>query len=123
MDDMTPSAVTVSAPAAPPAPVTNKTQIQTTLAALVGVAAGFAAGHNWLGLSITDWTTILTAVVAAGSVLWPAVVTRAQSLKDTVGKLPATTVVTDRASAEALPDNKDVVAATPEIVAAIKKAQ
>lgn len=46
-----------------------------------------------------------------------------QSLMDTVGKLPSTTVVTSKASADALPDNKDVVAVTPEIVAAIKKVQ
>src|SRR5580692_4888602 len=101
----------------------NKTQLQTTAASLVGVAAGYAAGHGWLGLSVTDWTTVIGGVVAVGSVLWPAIVTRAQSLKDTVGKMRATTVVTDKASADALPDNKDVIAATPEIVAAIKKAQ
>lgn len=101
----------------------NKTQLQTTAASLVGVLAGYAAGHGWLGLSTGDWTTILGSVIAAGSVLWPALVTRAQSLKDTVGHMDKTTVVTDPASAAALPDNKDVVAATPEIVAAIKKAQ
>lgn len=101
----------------------NKTQLQTTAASLVGVAAGYAAGHGWLGLNVTDWTTIIGGVVAICAVLWPAVVTRAQSLKDTVGHLKGTTVVTDAASAEALPNNKDVVAATPEIVAAIQKAQ
>jgi hypothetical protein len=100
----------------------NKTQLQTTAASLIGVAAGYAAGHGWLGLSVGDWTAVLGAVVAAGSVLWPAIVTRASSLKDTVGNMPATTVVTDAASAAALPDNKDVVAVTPEIAAAIKKA-
>jgi hypothetical protein len=100
----------------------NKTQLQTTAASLVGVAAGYAAGHNWLGLGVGDWTTIIGAIVAAGSVLWPALVTRAQSLKDTVGRMDKTTVVTDAASAAALPDNKDVVAVTPEIAAAIKKA-
>lgn len=101
----------------------NKTQLQTTAASLVGVAAGYAAGHGWLGLSVGDWTTVIGAIVAAGSVLWPAVVTRAQSLKDTVGKLPATTVITDKASADALPNNPDVIAATPAIAAAVKAAQ
>jgi hypothetical protein len=101
----------------------NKTQLQTTAASLVGVAAGYAAGHGWLGLTVTDWTTILTAVVAAGAVLWPAIVTRAQSLKDTVGKLPATTVVTDKASADALPNNPDVIASTPQITAAVNAAK
>lgn len=100
----------------------NKTQLQTTAASLVGVAAGYAAGHQWLGLDVGAWTTILAAAVAAGSVLWPALVTRAKSLKDTVGGLPNTTVITDAASAAALPDNPDVIATTPAIAAAINKA-
>lgn len=100
----------------------NNTQAQTGGAALIALGAGFAAGHGWLSLSVTDWTTILTALASAGVVLWPVIQTRAQKLKDSVGKMPATTVVTDKASADALPNNKDVVAATPEIVAAIKKA-
>jgi len=99
----------------------NKTQLQTTAASLVGVAAGYAAGHGWLGLDVGDWTTIFGAAAAVGAVLWPVIATRAQSLKDTVGKMPATTVVTDKATADALPDNPDVIAATPAIVAAIKQ--
>ncbi len=101
----------------------NKTQLQTTVAPLIGIAAGYAAGHGWLGLDAGAWSVVIGALAAAGSVLWPALVTRAQSLKDTVGSMPATTVVTDAASAAALPDNKDVVAVTPEIASAIKKAQ
>lgn len=102
---------------------TNKTQIQTTGAALVGVAAGFAAGHyQSLGLSLSDWTTIITALASVAAVVWPLIVTRAQSLKDTVANMPKTTVVTDSASAAALPNNKDVIARTPELVAAIEKA-
>lgn len=99
----------------------NKTQLQTTAASLVGIAAGYAAGHGWLGLSVTDWTTILGSVVAAGAVLWPAVVTRMQSLKDTVGNSGAK-VITDAASANALPKNPNVIAETPAIVAAVKAA-
>lgn len=102
--------------------VTNSTQLQTTAAALIGVAAGYASGHNWLGLSLGNWTTVLTSLVAIGAVAWPAIVTRAQSLKNTVGNLPQTTVVTTPASAAALPNNPSVVAATPEIVSAIAKA-
>jgi hypothetical protein len=99
----------------------NKTQLQTSTAALVGVAAGLAAAHGWLGLDTAAWTTVISSLVAAGAVVAPAIVTRAKALKDTVGKMPKTTVVTDKASADALPDNPDVIAATPEIVAAIKK--
>ena len=102
--------------------ITNKTQLQTTTAAIVAGAAGYAAGHGWLGLDVGGWTTILGSLVAVGAVLWPAIVTRAQSLKDTVGSLKNTTVITDKASAAALPNNPDVVAVTPEIAAAIKKA-
>lgn len=100
----------------------NKTQLQTTVAPLVGVIAGYLAGAHVFNLSAGDWTIVISSVLGASAVLWPALVTRAQSLKDTVGKLPATTVITDKASAEALPNNNDVVAVTPEIAAAIKKA-
>ena len=93
----------------------------------VGIAAGLR-GRAWLAWPrcfLAIGLTIIGGVVAIGAVLWPAIVffTRAQSLKDTVGHLKGTTVVTDAASANALPNNKDVVAATPEIVAAIQKAQ
>jgi hypothetical protein len=99
----------------------NKTQLQTTLASIVAAAAGYAAGHDWLGLGVSDWTTIFGALAAVGAVVWPVIVTRAKALKDTVGKMPATTVVTDKATADALPNNPDVIAATPAIVAAIKQ--
>jgi hypothetical protein len=98
----------------------NKTQLQATAAPLIAIAAGYAAGHGWLGLDLGSWTVVLGAAAAAGAVLWPALATRAQSLKDTVGNMDKTTVVTDAASAAALPNNKDVVATTPAIVAAIK---
>ena len=99
----------------------NNTQVITTSSTLVAVVAGYAAGHGWLGLNTADWTTVVGGIVAAGTILVPAIVTRARALKDTVGKMPATTVVTDKATADALPGNPDVIAATPEIVAAIKK--
>ena len=100
----------------------NKTQLQKTAASLIGVLAGYAAGHGWLGLSTADWTTVIGGIMAAGSVLWPVLATRAQSLKDTVGHMAKTTVVTDPASAAALPNNPDVIAVTPAIADAIKKA-
>lgn len=101
----------------------NKTQLQTTAASLVGVAAGYAAGHDWLGLGVSDWTTILGCLIGAGTILVPAIVTRAKALKDTVGNMRNTTVITDKASADALPNNPDVIAATPAIVDAINKAK
>jgi hypothetical protein len=99
----------------------NKTQLQTTLAPIIATIAGALAAKGVLGLGAADWTTLIYSLVAAGAVLWPVIVTRAQSLKDTVGKMPKTTVVTDKATADALPNNPDVIAATPAIVAAIKQ--
>ena len=101
----------------------NKTQLQTSAASLVGVLAGYAAGHGWLGLGLADWTTIIGGLVSVGAVIWPLVAARAESLKDTVGKMDKTTVVTDKASADALPNNPDVIAATPEIVQAVAAAK
>jgi len=103
--------------------IPNSTQAQTGGAALIALVAGYAAGHGWLGLSLSDWTSLVTLIVGAGAILWPVLQTRAQKLKDSVGKLPATTVITDKASADALPNNKDVVAVTPAIVAAVKAAK
>lgn len=99
----------------------NSTQVQTTSAALVAGAAGFAAGHGWLGLDAGTWGQVFTALGVAVVAVWPAVVTRLQSLKNTVGNSGAK-VITDAASANALPDNPNVIAATPAIAAAVKSA-
>lgn len=101
----------------------NSTQAQTSGAALIALVAGYAAGHGWLGLSLSDWTTLVTALVGIGAILWPVIQTTAQKLKDSTGKLPHTTVVTDRASADALPNNPSVIATTPAIEAAVKIAK
>lgn len=100
----------------------NKTQLQTTLAPLVAAVAGFLAGKGIFGFDAQTWISILGGVFALAATVWGAVATRPQALKDTTGGLLNTTVVTDAASAAALPNNPDVVAATPEIVNAIKKA-
>lgn len=101
----------------------NKTTVQTTGASLIGLLAGYAAGHGWLGLSAGDWTTIVTAGMSIWALVWPILATRAQSLKDTVGHMEKTTVVTSMESANALPKNPDVIGATQGIIAEVKKAQ
>lgn len=100
----------------------NKTQLQTTVAPLVGVAAGYLAGAHVLNLGAADWTTVLTGALAVGAILWPAIVTRMQSLKDTVGKSGAV-VVTSRESADALPNNPNVIQAGPAAAAQVGAAQ
>lgn len=99
----------------------NKTQLQTTFAPLIAAIAGFLAGKGYFGFDSQTWIAILGGIGAVGATVWSAIATRPQALKDTTGGLPGTTVVTDKASADALPNNPDVIAATPEIVTAIAK--
>jgi hypothetical protein len=101
----------------------NKTQIQTTIAPLIAAAAGFLAGKGVFGFDAATWVSILGAAGALGATVWGAVSARQIALKDTVGSMEHTTVVTTPEDAAALPNNKDVVAATPAIVNAVKAAQ
>jgi hypothetical protein len=98
----------------------NKTQLQTTLAPLVAAIAGFLAGKGYFGWDAQTWIAVLGGIGSLAAVLWGAFATTSSALKNTTANLPATTVVTDKASADKI-GNKDVVAATPAIVAAIKK--
>lgn len=100
----------------------NKTQLQTTFAPLIAALAGFLAGKGYFGFDAQTWISIIGGIAAVAATVWGAVAARPQALKDTTGGLPNTTVVTDKASAEALKNNKDVIAVTPEIASAIKKA-
>jgi hypothetical protein len=90
----------------------NKTQLQTTLAPLIAAIAGFLAGKGVFGLDAATWATVLGSVATIAAVGWGAVAARKTSLADTVGNLPGTTVVTDKATADALPANSSVVANT-----------
>lgn len=96
----------------------NGTQVQTSLATLLGIAAGYAAGHGWLGLDASTWGQILAAGATVGIAAWPLLATRLKSLKNTVGNSGAI-VVTDRATAQSLPNNPNVISASPELAAQI----
>lgn len=99
----------------------NKTMILNVVTPLIATAATYLASKVPL-LDQATWNSLITSIAVAGVTAALAYFNRSQALKDTVGKLPATTVVTDKASADALPNNKDVVAVTPAIAAAIQKA-
>lgn len=99
----------------------NKTQIQATLAPIVGILVSWLA-HKFPLLDMETWNTLVNAVVFAGISAFIGWRTTRLSLKDEVGSMPYTTVVTDKASANALPNNPDVIAVTPQIVASIKQA-
>lgn len=98
--------------------VPNSTQVQASTATLISGLAGYAAAKGWLGLDSASWSALIVAAIAA----WPAIVTRVQALKNTVGKSGAI-VVTDPASASALPNNPNVIApaeATSTVLSAAK---
>lgn len=99
----------------------NKTQIQTILAPVIGFVVAWLARKFPL-LDQTTWDTLVSSVTFAGVAAVMGILTKKNALKDTVGSMPQTTVITDKASADALPNNPDVIAATPEIRAAINKA-
>lgn len=99
----------------------NSTQAQTTAATVVAGAAGYAAGHGWLGLDNSAWGLIFTALTILVPAVWPAVVTRLQALKTTVGNSGAL-VVTNAASATASP-SPNVVPASQVSSATLAKAQ
>lgn len=100
----------------------NGAQVQTTGATIVAAAAGFAAGRGWLGLDATSWTTIFGALASIAVLIWPAFATRVQALRNTVAK-SGDVVVTSTANANALPNNPNVVPATPAINREISKQQ
>jgi hypothetical protein len=100
----------------------NKTMIMNILTPLIASAATYLASKVPL-LDQATWNTMISSIAVAGVTATLAYINREQSLKDTVGHMAKTSVVTDAASANALPNNPDVVAVTPGIVAEIKKAQ
>jgi len=89
----------------------NKTQLQTTLAPLIAAVAGFLAGKGVFGLDAATWATVLGSAATIGAVAWGAVATRKTALADTLGS-GGTIVVTDKATADALPANPSVVSNT-----------
>lgn len=86
----------------------NQTQTQGGAAAIVAFLAGILAGRGVFGLDAATWSTILGAVLAFGAVIWNIVSTRKTAIANTLGG-NGTVVVTDAATANALPNNPNVV--------------
>ena len=66
----------------------NPTQIQSTVAPLVGFFAGLLAGKGVFGFDAGAWATIIGALVAAGAAVWGAIATRGSSLITAVANQP-----------------------------------
>lgn len=85
----------------------NNTQVTATFAPIITFIAGLLAARFTFFDGAT-WLTIVTGVVGLGATIWAAVMTRKNALKNAVGNMEGTVVVTTPSSAAAIP-NADVV--------------
>lgn len=100
----------------------NKTMIMNIVTPLVGALATYLAAKVPL-LDQATWNNLITSIAISGVTAALAYINRPLALKDTVGNMLNTTVVTDKASADALPKNDAVIATTPAITAAVNAAK
>jgi hypothetical protein len=101
----------------------NNVQIKNILTPLFGLLATYLATKlNFLGIDPATWTTMVSSLGFGIVALILGFFTKTTNLMDTVGSQPGTTVVTTPANAAALPDNKDVIATTPQIASAVRAA-
>lgn len=89
----------------------NKTQIMNILTPLIATFATYLTSKVPL-LDQATWNTLISSAALAGVTAVLAYINRPLALKDTVGGMSGTTVVTDKASADALPANSSVVSNT-----------
>lgn len=102
----------------------NSTQVKNILTPLFGILATFLATKlNFLGMDQATWNTIVSSIGFGVVSIILGVFTKTTTLMDTVGNQPGTTVVTTPVNAAALPDNKDVIAVTPQIANAVSAAK
>jgi hypothetical protein len=99
----------------------NELQIKNILTPIIGIAVSWLATKFPL-LDQATWNTLVTTFVFAIVTVVLAFFNRTTSVLDVAGKQPGTTVVTTPQMAAALPENPDVIPATPQIVAAVKAA-
>ncbi len=99
----------------------NLTAIITPIAAMI---AGLLATHlNFLGIDAATWNTLVFTVLSTATAVVLGWFTKTDKVLDTAGAQPGTVVVTTPQNAAALPANPDVIAATPEIKAAVEAAK
>lgn len=101
----------------------NSIQIKNILTPIFGLIATYLATKlNYFGVDQATWNTIVSTVGFAIVSAILGVFGKTVNLMDTVGSQPGTTVVTTPQMAAALPNNPDVIPATPQIVSAVKAA-
>lgn len=101
----------------------NDIQIKNILTPLCGIVATYLASKlNFLGIDQATWMTLVTTIVFTAVAAVLGYFSKTTKVLDTAGNTAGTTVVTTPENAAALPENKDVIAATPQIVSAVKAA-
>jgi len=102
----------------------NSTNLKAILTPIFGLIATFLATKlNFLNIDQATWNTIVSSIGFGVVTIILGFFTKTTNLMDTVGAQPGTTVVTTPDIANALPNNPDVIAATPQIVSAVKAAK
>jgi tetrahydromethanopterin S-methyltransferase subunit C len=66
----------------------NPTQIQTTLAPILGIGASFLAARGWFGFDQNTWMTLIGSVGTIASIVWGAVAARKTAMVTTVANMP-----------------------------------
>jgi uncharacterized membrane protein YeaQ/YmgE (transglycosylase-associated protein family) len=86
----------------------NSTQVQNTVAPIVGFVAGLLAA-KFAYFDAATWSAILMGLVGAGATIWGAVTTRNHAIISKAATLPEVKkVITDAKTASAIPANNVV---------------
>lgn len=102
----------------------NDTMIKNILTPIFGALATYLATKmNFLGVDQATWTQIVSTTGFGVVALILGFFNKTTNLMNTVGAQPNTTVVTTPENAAALPNNPDVIAATPQIKQAVAAAK
>lgn len=100
----------------------NSLQIKNILTPIVGIIVAWLA-RKFPMLDTATWDTLVSTVVFGAVAVVLGFFNKTSNVLDTAGNQPGTTVVTTAANAAALPDNKDVIAVTPQIASAVNAAK
>lgn len=95
--------------------------LKNVMTPLVALAAAWLA-RKIPFIDAATWSGWIDGILAAITTGVLAFFNRPTNIIDAAGKQAGTTVITDAATAASLPNNPDVIAATPQIKAAVQDA-
>lgn len=95
----------------------NDTQIKVIVTPIIGALATWLAS-KWPLLDQQTWNTLVSSLVFSAVAAYLASVTTKKPLANSVGSYDDTKVVTDKATADSLPDNASVISNTEAKVTA-----